>query len=202
MIMAYSSWKTHKNIEYYMGPWKNNTESQPSEKYVLLYALSTWLGHLLHKWLHQYGEAWSRCGACGHDEEEAQGASVAAFSSFKHFVSGGSWCTDSCLSPLLVKLPQIVKCLCRACQVLRALSQALVNPVACAPFPPTFSFHWPLWICWYSALWKDNFFSNDILRLTLLTVGVNDTNCLHNCQVSSLRLSDHFKGSGNLSVLS
>ena len=62
-------------------------------------------------------------------------------------------------------------------------------------------FNFPNVLLGYSTLWTANFFSNDLLCLTLLVHGVNDR-LLDNCQVSSLphdcvaywtRLRDHLK---------
>ena len=49
-------------------------------------------------------------------------------------VREGSWCTASCLSPLLVKLPHMFEWPMRANSL-----RAAVIPVACAPFPTTLS---------------------------------------------------------------
>jgi len=113
-------------------------------------------------------------------------------------VRGGSWCTDSSLSPLLVKLPQIIEW-----PLLDNPFKAAVIPVACAPFPTTLfpSTQLSMNMLGYSTLWTASFFSNDLLWLTLLVEGVNDC-LLDNCQVSSLphdcvaywtRLRDHLK---------
>ena len=78
-------------------------------------------------------------------------------------VRGGSWCTDSSLSPLLVKLP-LSSWIGFAWQS----SKAAVIPVACAPFPttPFPSNQLSMNMLWYSTLWTTSHFSNDFMWLT------------------------------------
>lgn len=72
-------------------------------------------------------------------------------------VCGGSWRTDSSLSPLLVKLPRVLEW-----ALLDSPLKAVVISVACAPFPATLfpSSQLPMIVCWYSALWTAGTFSN------------------------------------------
>ena len=55
-ILEYSTWPLKRSIY--------NTEMSKFWKVMLIYALSTWYGILLNKFLHQWGVAW-RWSACG-----------------------------------------------------------------------------------------------------------------------------------------
>ena len=71
-------------------------------------------------------------------------------------VRGGSWCTDSSLSPLLVKLPQVLESSLPANPL-----KAAVTPFAWAPFPTTLfpSSQLSMNMLWYSTLWTASPFS-------------------------------------------
>lgn len=77
-------------------------------------------------------------------------------------VCGGSWCSDSSLSPLPVKILQLLE-----------------SAFLCAPFPKSIYLN----LLWSSSLWTASLFTKDLLLLSLLAEGV--TKCLlDNCRVS------------------
>lgn len=105
----------------------------------------------------------------------------------------GSWCADSRLSPLLVKLPQILEWI---------LSDNPLIPFSAHLFLPHFFLPLRfLWICFDKAIWTTSFFNNVRLWLTLVVEFVSDVlldicefrSFSHDCVAYWPRLRDHLK---------
>ncbi len=93
-----------------------------------------------------------------------------------------SWCTDSSISSLLVKLSQFFNWLCLTVFSSLQSSLLLVHIFLSNFFlPVNFTFNF----LWYSTPWRATPFSNDPLWLTLFVEGIND-HLLDHCQVSSV----------------